>query len=544
MIQIIYRKFGNRLQTKDDLLSGLTVALALVPEAVAFAIIAGVPPLVGLYAAFMVCLITAIAGGRPGMISGATGALAVIMVGLVKIGNERGVELGLGENAGLQYLFAAVILMGVIQMMCGALKLGRFVRLIPQPVMFGFVNGLAIVIFQAQFPMFTESPTVPGADWLTGGALALMAGLVLVTMAISFFLPKLTTQVPASLVGIVVVSLVVIGLNLDTLVVGDMSSIGGGLPSLVSFTIPLNWDTLTFIAPFSLILAAVGLIESLMTLTLIDELTETRGQSNRECFGQGLANVVTGFFGGMGGCAMIGQSIINIRSGGRGRLSGIAAGTFLLCFILFAAPLIERIPLAALTGVMFMVVIGTFEWSSIRILRKIPKSDAFVIILVSLVTVVTHNLAFAVISGVIVSALVFAWKSAHHIHRDTEIREDGTKVYHLHGPLFFGSISDFSTEFTPSQDPDEVIVDMMDSRVWDHSGLEAIQKLADRYRAEGKTLHLQHISPNCRELLRKAGSLVDIIVLPDDPTYHVANLKRNDRTPSARPITAAAEVEI
>ena len=542
MIQLIYRKFGNRLQTKDDLLSGLTVALALVPEAVAFAIIAGVPPLVGLYAAFMVCLITAIAGGRPGMISGATGALAVIMVGLVKIGNERGIELGLGENAGLQYLFAAVVLMGVIQMLCGALKLGRFVRLIPQPVMFGFVNGLAIVIFMAQFPMFTESPTVPGSDWLSGGALILMVGLVLVTMAISFFLPKLTTAVPASLVGIIVVSLAVIGLNLDTLVVGDMSSIGGGLPSLVSFTIPLNWDTLTFIAPFSFILAAVGLIESLMTLTLIDELTETRGQSNRECFGQGLANVVTGFFGGMGGCAMIGQSIINIRSGGRGRLSGIAAGTFLLCFILFAAPLIERIPLAALTGVMFMVVIGTFEWSSIRILGKIPKADAFVIILVSLVTVLTHNLALAVISGVIVSALAFAWKSAHHIHRDSEIREDGTKVYHLHGPLFFGSISDFSTEFTPSQDPDEVVVDMMDSRVWDHSGLEAVQKLAERYRAEGKTLHLQHISPNCRELLRKAGSMVDIIVLPDDPTYHVANLKRNDRTPSARPITADAEV--
>jgi len=541
MIQLIYRKFGNRLQTKDDILSGLTVALALVPEAVAFAIIAGVPPLVGLYAAFMVCLITAVAGGRPGMISGATGALAVIMVGLVKFGNERGVELGLGEDAGVQYLFAAVILMGVIQMLCGALKLGRFVRLIPQPVMFGFVNGLAIVIFQAQFPMFTESPTVPGSEWLSGGAMVLMLGLVLVTMAISFFLPKLTTQVPASLVGIIVVSLVVIGLSLDTLVVGDMSSIGGGLPSLVSFDIPLNWDTLTFIAPFSFILAAVGLIESLMTLTLIDELTETRGQSNRECFGQGIANVVTGFFGGMGGCAMIGQSIINIRSGGRGRLSGIAAGLFLLCFILFAAPLIERIPLAALTGVMFMVVIGTFEWSSVRILGKIPKSDAFVILLVSLVTVFTHNLALAVVSGVIVSALVFAWKSAHHIHRDTEIREDGTKIYYLHGPLFFGSISDFNNEFSPANDPDEVIIDLMDSRVWDHSGLEAIQKLAARYRTENKTLHLQHISPNCRELLKKAGSMVDIIVLPDDPTYQVANLKKTDRTPSARPEISDSE---
>lgn len=534
VIQLIYRKFGNRIQAKDDLLSGLTVALALVPEAVAFAIIAGVPPLVGLYAAFMICLITAIAGGRPGMISGATGALAVIMVGLVKLGNEKGEALGLGDNAGLQYLFLAVILMGIIQILCGALRLGRFVRLIPQPVMFGFVNGLAIVIFQAQFPMFTESPTTPGAEWLSGGSMALMLGLVLLTMLISFFLPKLTTQVPASLVGIIVVSLIVIGFSLDTLVVGDMSKIGGGLPSLVSFSVPLNWETLSFIAPFSFILAAVGLIESLMTLTLIDELTETRGRANRECVGQGIANIVTGFFGGMGGCAMIGQSMINIRSGGRGRLSGISAGLFLLCFILFASPLIERIPLGALTGVMFMVVIGTFEWSSIRILRKIPVSDAFVIILVSVITVVTHNLALAVITGVVVSALVFAWKSAHHIHRESEIREDGAKVYYLHGPLFFGSVSDFATEFSPSQDPEVVIVDLMDSRVWDHSGLEAIQKLAERYRAEGKTLKLQHISANCRQLLEKAGSLVDVIVLEDDPTYIVANLKKSDRTPSAR----------
>ncbi|MAB76040.1 MAG: sodium-independent anion transporter [Verrucomicrobiales bacterium] len=534
MIQLIYRKFGKRSHTKDDLLSGLTVALALVPEAVAFAIIAGVPPLVGLYAAFMICLITSVAGGRPGMISGATGALAVIMVGLVKIGNERGIELGLGENAGLQYLFAAVILMGVIQIACGTLKLGRFVRLIPQPVMFGFVNGLAIVIFQAQFPMFTEAPTTPGAAWLGGSALFIMGGLVLLTMLISFFLPKLTTTVPASLIGIVVVSLIVILGGVDTLTVSNMASIKGGLPELVNFTIPFNWDTLVFIAPFSVILAAVGLIESLMTLTLIDELTETRGKSNRECVGQGLANIVTGFFGGMGGCAMIGQSIINIRSGGRGRLSGITAGILLLCFILFASPLIERIPLAALTGVMFMIVIGTFEWSSIRILGKIPKADAFVLVLVSVVTVVTHNLALAVIAGVIVSALAFAWKSAQHIHRETEMREDGTKVYYLHGPLFFGSITDFSTEFTPAEDPSEVIVDMMDSRVWDHSGIEALQKLAERYRAADKTIHLQHISANCRQLLEKAGSMIDIIVLEDDPTYIVANLKKADRTPSAR----------
>ena len=534
MFKLIYRKFGNRIQAKDDVLSGLTVALALVPEAVAFAIIAGVTPIIGLYAAFIICLVTALLGGRPGMISGATGALAVIMVSLVILGNEKGEALGLGPDMGTQYLFATVILMGVIQIGCGVLKLGRFVRLIPQPVMFGFVNGLAIVIFEAQFPMFTESPTTPGSSWLVGNDMYLMLGLVALTMGIIHFLPKLTTQIPSSLVAIVSISCLVIGLNLDTLVVQDMASIGGELPSLVSFTIPFNWDTLQFIAPFAFILAAVGLIESLMTLTLIDELTETRGNSTRECLGQGAANVITGFFGGMGGCAMIGQSIINIRSGGRGRLSGIAAGTFLLCFILFASSLIEKIPLAALTGVMFMVVIGTFEWSSLRILRKIPKTDAFVIILVSGITVVTHNLALAVITGVIVSALGFAWKSAQHIHRADEIRKDGTKVYFLHGPLFFGSITDFNQGFDPAEDPDEVIVDMMDSRVWDHSGLEAIHKLGARYKTVGKSIKLQHISGNCHELLKKAGSMIDVIVLPDDPSYHVANLIKSDRMPSAR----------
>ena len=533
VFKLIYRKFGHRIHAKDDLLSGLTVALALVPEAVAFAIIAGVTPIIGLYAAFMVCLITAIIGGRPGMISGATGALAVIMVSFVILGDQRGEALGLGPNMGVQYLFAAVILMGVIQIGCGCLKLGRFVRLIPQPVMFGFVNGLAIVIFEAQFPMFTESPTSNDSTWLTGYDLSLMLGLVALTMAIIYFLPKFTTQIPSSLVAIVSVSGLVIGLELDTLVVMDMASIGGSLPNIVSFDIPIGWETFLFIAPVAVILAAVGLIESLMTLTLIDELTETRGNSTRECVGQGVANVVTGFFGGMGGCAMIGQSIINIRSGGRGRLSGISAGLFLLAFILFASKLIEEIPLAALTGVMFMVVLGTFEWSSIRILRKIPKTDAFVIIMVSTITVVTHNLALAVISGVIVSALGFAWKSAQHIHRDAEIRKDGTKVYFLHGPLFFGSVTDFNLGFTPSDDPDSVVVDMKESRVWDHSGLEAIHKLGSRYHSVGKTVKLQHISQNCRNLLAKAGSMVDVIVLPEDPSYHVANLNKAEEGSTA-----------
>jgi SulP family sulfate permease len=530
VFKLIYRKFGNRIHTKDDLLSGLTVALALVPEAIAFAIIAGVSPIIGLYAAFMVCLITSIAGGRPGMISGATGALAVVMVSLVILGNERGAALGLGADMGVQYLFATVILMGVIQLGCGGLKLGRFVRLIPQPVMFGFVNGLAIVIFEAQLPMFTESPTTPDSARLVGNELFLMISLVMLTMGIIFFLPKLTTQIPSSLVAILSVSLLVIGFNLNTFVVKDMASIGGEIPSLVNFSIPLNWDTLKFIAPFAFILAAVGLIESLMTLTLIDELTETRGNSTRECLGQGIANIVTGLFGGMGGCAMIGQSIINIRSGGRGRLSGISAGLFLLAFIIFASDLIEKIPLAALTGVMFVVVLGTFEWSSIRILRKIPKTDAFVIIMVSAITVFTHNLALAVISGVIVSSLGFAWESAKHIHRESEVREDGSKVYFLHGPLFFGSVTDFNLGFSPTDDPEAVIVDMKESRVWDHSGLEAIHKLGARYQSAGKTVQLQHISSNCKELLRKAGSMVDIIVLPDDPSYHVADLNKSGPT--------------
>ncbi|MGJ3244188.1 MAG: SulP family inorganic anion transporter [Opitutales bacterium] len=526
MFKLIYRKFGNRLHAKDDILSGLTVALALVPEAVAFAIIAGVPPLVGLYAAFLVCLITAVAGGRPGMISGATGAVAVLMVGLVKLGEERGIAMGLGEGMGLQYLFAAVILMGVIQMLCALFRLGRFVRLIPHPVVLGFVNGLAIVILQAQFPMFTENPVSPDASWLSGSALWIMLGLVGLTMAIIQFLPKLTTQVPASLVAIVVVSLIAVGFNLDTLTVSNMSAISGGFPPFIIPQVPLTWDTLTFIAPFAFVLASVGLIESLMTLTLIDELTETRGRSNRECFGQGIANFVTGFFGGMGGCAMIGQSIINIRSGGRGRLSGISAGLFLLSFILFLGALIEGIPLAALTGVMFMVVIGTFEWSSLRILGKIPKTDAFVLILVSVVTVVTHNLALAVASGVVVSALAFAWKSAQHIHRESGYREDGVKVYRLHGPLFFGSVTAFNNGFDPREDPEEVVMDFQDSRVWDHSGLEAIQKLAERYRKHGSTLHIQHLSKDCQAMLKKAGNMVEIEEMADDPVYHVANLKK------------------
>ena len=504
---------------KNDVLSGLTVALALVPEAIAFAFVAGVEPLVGLYAAFMVGLITACIGGRPGMISGATGALAVVMVTLV-------------ADHGVEYLFAAVVLMGVLQILAGVFKLGKFIRIVPHPVMLGFVNGLAIVIFLAQLGQFgvngeqgwlsgtSLEGTVIDVAWIEGAKLYVMLGLIFLTMVIIHFLPKITKAIPSSLAAIIIVTLAVIGLNLDTKVVGDVASIAGGFPSFHIPMVPLNWETFMIILPYSIILAAIGLIESLLTLTLVDEITQTRGKGNKECVGQGVANTVTGFFGGMGGCAMIGQSMINVNSGGRGRLSGITAALSLLMFILFASSLIEKIPVAALIGVMFIVVLGTFEWSSFRILKKIPKSDAFVLILVSAVTVAT-DLAIAVVVGVIVSALVFAWEHAKHVIVTKKQDENGSTVYDVQGPLFFGSVSYFLQQLSPSEDSDDVIVDFRQSRVCDHSGLEAIDTLAERFTNEGKTLHIRHLSEECRKLLVKAGDLVEVNVI-EDPTYHVA----------------------
>ncbi|CAM3505752.1 SulP family inorganic anion transporter [Parendozoicomonas haliclonae] len=504
---------------KSDLLSGLTVALALVPEAVAFAFVAGVEPLVGLYAAFMVGLITAAIGGRPGMISGATGALAVVMVALV-------------ADHGVQYLFATVVLMGILQVLAGVFRLGKFIRMVPHPVMLGFVNGLAIVIFLAQLGQFgvngeagwLEGTFMQGSvidvAWMSGSELWIMLGLVALTMAIIKYLPKLTTAIPSSLAAIIAVSALVIGFGLDTRSVGDVAGIAGGLPSFSIPMVPLNWETFMIILPYSVVLAAIGLIESLLTLRMVDEITQTHGSSNRECVGQGVANVVTGFFGGMGGCAMIGQSMINVNSGGRGRLSGIAAALFLLCFILFAAPLIERIPVAALVGVMFIVVLGTFEWSSFRIIPKVPRGDAFVLILVSVVTVLT-DLAVAVVVGVIVSALVFAWEHAKQIRVEKQEDDNGATVYKVHGPLFFGSTTTFMEQFNTRQDNTEVVVDFADSRVCDHSGLEAIDTLAERYLNAGKTLHIKHLSPDCRKLLTKAGNLVEVNVI-EDPTYFVA----------------------
>ena len=504
---------------KNDVLSGLTVALALVPEAVAFAFVAGVHPLTGLYAAFMVGLITAVIGGRPGMISGAAGALAVVMVSLV-----AEAERDFGAGSGPQFLFAAVVLMGVIQVMAGTLRLGKFIRIVPYPVMLGFVNGLAIVIFLAQLPQL-QSHTPVGkwgwveGDWLSGSPLWIMLGLIASTMFITFYLPKMTRAIPSALAGILVVSLAAWGLQLDTKTVGDLSDIAGGLPVFALPDVPLTLDTLWFILPYSVIFAAIGLIESLLTVTVIDEMTGTRGRGNKECVAQGTANVVTGFFGGMGGCAMIGQSMINVSSGGRGRLSGIAAALFLLSFILFASPLIEQIPIAALIGVMFMVVIGTFEWSSFRILRKVPKSDAFVLVLVSAVTVVT-DLAIAVVVGVIVAALVFAWEHAKHITARTR-QDDNTRLYEIYGPLFFGSVANFKELFDPENDPREVIIDFRYSRVADHSALEAIDTIAERYLAAGKSLHLRHLSEEGRQMLKKAGNLCEVNVI-EDPDYRVA----------------------
>jgi sulfate permease, SulP family len=499
--------FSQKVNYKTEILSGLTVALALIPEAVAFAFIAGLSPLTGLYAAFTIGLVTSILGGRPGMISGATGAVAVVIVALAK-------------THGVEYIFAAVVLAGFIQVLAGLFRLGKFIRLVPHPVMFGFVNGLAIIIFMSQLVQFKDIDANGVLQWMQGIPLFTMLGLVLLTMGIIWGLPKLTKSFPSSLAAILVVSAIVIGMNIDTKTVGDMASIQGGFPPFHIPLVPFSMDTLYVIFPYAAIIAGVGLIESLLTLNLIDEITGVRGRSNKEAVAQGAANIVTGFFSGMGGCAMIGQSLINISSGARARLSGIVASVMLLVFIMFGSSLIEQIPMAALTGVMVMVSIGTFEWASIRMIGKMPKHDIFVGILVAAVTVLMHNLALAVLTGVIISALVFAWESAKRIRVSTYIKE-GAKHYDIYGPLFFGSISAFNEHFDIFNDPNEVVIDFKNSRVADMSGIEALNKLTERYKAIGKKLHLRHLSAGCRELLQNADSIIEVNVL-EDPHYAVA----------------------
>ncbi|WP_430409742.1 SulP family inorganic anion transporter [Kordia sp.] len=540
MTEFIRKRAAN---AKNDILSGLTVALALVPEAVAFAFVADVPPMVGLYGAFMMGLITAIFGGRPGMISGATGAMAVVMVALVKKGNAFGLDGGIGEQ-GLQFLFITLLMVGVIQALAGVFKLGKFVRLIPHSVMMGFVNGLAIVIFMSQLAMFPKIAPDGVTIWSDAGAwfsalfsnasFWLMFGLVGLTMLIMWGLPKLTKKLPEALIAIIVVSAIVILGNVDVATVksfivegsnGAADGLKGGLPVFQTeiFTAELwSFEALLMMAPYAFILAAIGLIESLMTLNLIDELTETRGNSNRECLAQGGANFLNGLFGGMGGCAMIGQSIINIKGGGRGRLSGVVAALALLCFILFASGLIEQVPIAALVGVMFMVVIGTFAWSSFRILNKIPVSDAIVLIAVSLITV-WQDLAIAVIAGVIISALVFSWENAKRIRARKKVLEDGTKVYEIFGPLFFGSIQAFNSKFDIKNDPNKVVIDFMESRVSDHSALEAIFNLIKKYETAGKELRVKHLSEDCKALMVKASPKLANVIEDaiDDPRYYV-----------------------
>ena len=481
---------------KNNLLSGLTVSLALVPEAVAFSFIAGVGPLVGLYAAFIVGLITGIFGGRPGMISGATGALAVVMVSLV-------------ARHGIEYLFAAVVLMGIFQVLAGVFRLGKFVRLIPHPVMLGGINGLAIVIFLAQFTQFKTVDMSGVAHWISGGQLGLMLGLTGLTMGIIHFLPKLTKAIPSTLAGIVIVTLLVKFFGVDTRVVADMASIKGGFPMFHIPFVPWSFETLRIILPYSAILAAVGLTETLMTLQLVDEVTETRGRGNQECAAQGLANLVCGFFGAMGGCAMIGQSLINVNSGGRGRLSAIASSLFLLFFILVGSSLIEMIPIAALVGVMMMVFLGAFEWSSLRILRKIPRADAFVLILVSVLTVLV-DLAIAVATGVIISALVFAWNKSKRIQCAVSVDERGVKCYVFKGPLFFGSVRSFLDCFDPKGDPEVSSMDFKESRVCDHSAIEAINSTIAKYRVQEKKMRVKNLSAECASSVKKAGVLIEV----------------------------------
>ncbi|MBC7654776.1 MAG: SulP family inorganic anion transporter [Oligoflexus sp.] len=499
--------FKQKIDYKVEILAGITVAMTMMPESLSFAILAGFPPLVGLYAAFIMGLVTSIFGGRPGLISGGAGATVVVLIALMR-------------SNGIEYVFAAVALAGVVQLLVGIFKFGKFIRLVPQPVMYGFVNGLAIIIFMAQFEQFKT--VVNGeATWLTGSPLFIMAGLVALTVAIVFIFPKITKAVPPSLVAIIVVFLIVLGFNIDTKTVSDIASVSGGFPPFHIPNIPLNFKTLEIILPYSFIMAGVGLTEGLLTLNLVDEMTATRGKGNRECIAQGSANILNGFFYGMGGCPMIAQTLVNLSAGARARLSGIVASITILMIILFGAPVIGLLPMAALTGVMIMVAIGTFEWISFRIINKMPKQDVFVGILVAGITVWLHNLALAVLIGVIISALVFAWESAKRIRARKHIDENGIKHYEIYGPLFFGSVTAFNEKFDVLNDPEEVIIDFTDCKVADMSGIDALNKLTDRYKSTGKKLHLRHLSDDCRQLLYNASDVIDVNIL-EDPTYKVA----------------------
>lgn len=509
----------QKVEYKTEVLSGITVAIALVPEAIAFAMLAGFSPLTGLYAAFVVGVITAIFGGRPGMISGATGAVAVIFLGLITELKDR--FPGIDSEEILQYVFATVILAGIFQILAGVFKMGKFIRLVPHPVMFGFVNGLAVIIFTSQFSNFITKETgelIPTQAFLT------LLGLAVLTMLIIWLLPKVTKAIPSSLVAIIVVSAIVIGFGVETKTVKDTLdagvSIQGNFPPLSVPTIPVSWETLLLILPYAGIFAGVGLIESLLSLNLIDEITETRGSGNKECVAQGTANLASGFLSGMGGCAMLGQSLINVSNGARARLSGIVASVVLLAFIMFGASLIEQLPMAALVGLMFMVAIGTFEWASLKTFKKMPTSDVIVMILVTLITIITHNLAVAVLIGVVIAALAFAWENAMRIRARKTIDEKGVKHYEIYGPLFFGSVTAFNSKFNVLEDPKEVIIDFEESRVVDMSAIEALNVITERYHKAGKRVTLRHLSTDCKNLLKNADKIIDVNV-EEDPSYKV-----------------------
>ncbi len=478
--------------------------MTMIPESLSFAILAGLSPLTGLYAAFLMGLVTAVLGGRPGMVSGGAGATVVVLIALA-------------ATHGVEYLFAAVLLAGTLQLAVGVFKLGKFVRLIPQPVMYGFLNGLAVIIFMAQLAQFKISGT---DDWLEGASLYIMGGLTLLTIGLVWFVPKITKAVPASLVAIAVVFALVFFLDIPTKKVVDIASVSGSFPSFHLPVVPATWETLTIIFPYALVMAGVGLIESLLTLNMVDEMTGTRGNANREAAAQGVANMVNGVFTGMGGCAMVAQTLVNINAGARARLSALIGALTILFVILVASPVIEQIPMAALVGVMMMVAIGTFQWASLRIINKMPKHDIFVGVLVAAITILLHNLALAVLIGVVISALVFAWESAKRIRSRKFTDAEGIKHYEMYGPLFFGSVSPFMEKFDVAGDPAEVVIDFRESRVADMSAIEALHKLTARYEAAGKKVHLKHLSPDCRRLLKNADSVIDVNVL-EDPEYKV-----------------------
>lgn len=500
--------FSQKVNYKTEILAGLTVAMTMIPESLSFAILAGFPPLVGLYAAFIMGLVTAIFGGRPGLVSGGAGATVIVLIALMK-------------SHGLDYVFAAVALAGVIQIVIGVFKLGKFIRLVPQPVMFGFVNGLAVVIFMSQLEQFKT--VINGESvWLSGSPLYIMLGLVALTIGIVLFLPRITKAIPASLVAIMVVFALVLGFGIETKTVADIASVSGGFPPFHIPNIPLNFETLQLILPYALIMACVGLTEGLLTLNLVDEITGTKGNGNRECVAQGSANILNGFFFGMGGCPMIAQTLVNLSAGSRARLSGIVAALTILCIVLFGAPVIEKLPMAALVGVMFMVAIGTFEWISFRIINKMPKHDIFVGITVALITIVLHNLALAVLIGVIISALVFAWESAKRIRAKKYMDDKGVKHYEIYGPLFFASTTAFAEKFDVLNDPDEIIIDFEESKIADMSAIDAVHKITERYAKVGKTVYLRHLSEDCRQLLQNAQGIIEVHIM-EDPTYKVVS---------------------